>query len=724
MSKHANKALKKFKKADAVRRAEGSPPEGEGRVGPGRMASVGSRFISELFNPVEAGKDVANVGRSYLDLLSAYNTFLYQRSPEEQLAFLRSLPGKTREALGSAATALQSLPETAKRAVETATPESTAAAVRRFGVEATIDPTRLVKGAGPATSQIIRPRGEGIVLDNPNATAVELEKNQAPTVPTGYIPRAIAKGQERIRDRYAGLPEANRAAIENFLQTKVRNYYARQFGTQDDPIYKAIREGRLTSDELGKAGGIRKYLTDVAKEGKTRVDPETGETRFYPSPNAQEAIEDINRLYDRMTNMRGTVLTGKTVGDPKFNWRLSETAREDFRKLEAATRDRLLEERLRPQEINPSISYVGYQDPSQVKPGGEPRNLISYEGAYPSADTIALFLSNPEQRRFMPKGLLTAMEKDQPVYDMSPSGALEELLDERLLVDYLSTLEPNQINNMRFEDAIRGSAKFQVLKNERKVLVSRIKDNKPVDSKVFLEGVSAPLISYPEGSPLAGYTWRRLEKPEATELEGAYIGHSVGGYADDGSYTSEKKKAFREGTTKIYSLRDPRGFPVTTVEIQEVRGLGPVAQQVRGAGRATGNDNLSKLEADRLALATNYVDPALVDLFKTLGVVRIQEYASHLGPLAKAMSLSIEQEFKKKHILSPTLQARVGEGQPVGGLPPQPQPAPRPQPPPEQQGIGQLPRALRDIPNDENFARGMNDPQLIEFVRRLFRDQD
>jgi hypothetical protein len=41
-----------------------------------------------------------------------------------------------------------------------------------------------------------------------------------------------------------------------------------------------------------------------------------------------------------------------------------------------------------------------------------------------------------------------------------------------------------------------------------------------------------------------------------------------------------------------------------------------------------------------------------------------------------------------------------------------------------QQGIGQLPQAPQDIPNAENFARGMNNQQLMEFVRRLFRDQD
>jgi len=123
------------------------------------MAETGARFFGELFNPVKAGEDVQNVGRSYLDLLSAYNEFLYQRSPEEQLSFLRSLPGKTREAVGSAADALRNLPETTKRAVKEATPESTAAAVRRFGVESAMDPLRFVKPAAPVLSEITTYQG-------------------------------------------------------------------------------------------------------------------------------------------------------------------------------------------------------------------------------------------------------------------------------------------------------------------------------------------------------------------------------------------------------------------------------------------------------------------------------------------------------------------------------------------------------------------------------------
>lgn len=619
-------------------------------------------------------------------------------------AAVLALEGAAKEPVKTAKSAAKALAEYGKEAV------SSPAGMTKFLAE-NLTPLPRVPSTGPV-SQIVRPKGEGIVLDAPQAppvpftvTGTGASATTTGRVPKGYVPRAILRAQERLGKKHSTLPDANLSAINNFLQTKVRNYYTRQFGTQDDPIYKAIREGRLTSEELGAPGGIRKYLADVAKEGKTRVNPETGESRFYPSPNAQEAIQDINAIYDEMTGMRGTVLAQETIGDPEYGNLLSDQAKTELQRLKEATKDRLLGERLRPEEINPRIDYVGYRNPAFVKPGSSPTEPILSSQFNTSDDMRALLLSNP---KFLPKELRTAIEKKQPIYDLNPQGALKKVLDEESLVDYLATLPVNQINNMRYEDAIRGSVKLQALRKERKALVSRIRDNKPVDGKPFLEGVSAPLVSYPEGSPLQGYTWRRLEKPDATELEGAYLKHSVGGYADDGNYPSEDKKAFRAGTIKVYSLRDPRGLPVTTVEVKEIPGLGSAVTQVKGAGRATGNALLSSLDDKELALSTNYVDPALVDLFKKLDVTGIQESDSYLPPRAL--------EYKKAARTKPvsSLRAGIGAPQPIG----------RPEPPPVQQGIGQLPQAPQDIPNAENFARGMNDQQLLEFVRRLFRDQD
>ena len=701
MRRHANRALTGFKKADPVRRAEGSPPEGEGRIGPGRMASVGSRFLTELLNPKEVAKDVSNVGRSYLDMLSAFNTFLYQRSPEEQIAFLQSLPEKTRTAVGQAKTALRNLPQTAKEAVETATPESTAAAVRRFGVESAMDPTRLMKSTKPVMSEVVRPTGDGIVLDFPDAPPVPIEKRttaappgvlvgEAPEykswAPKGYVARTIDEALEYLDNLDLQGQYAEKAtAIRDFLNTKVRGYYTKQFGTKNDPIFEAIKTGKISTERLNRPGGIREYLVSSAREGKTRVSPETGETRFFPSRGALQALEDINRIYDRMTGMKGTVIGRGTIGQPTGRYSVTDEASTAQQNLNELMQQKLIDERVRATEVNPDVSYIGYVHPEQAKALASPKELlVGADYSTPTKEMAALALADPST---LPKALRTAIEKGQPIYDIKVQDpALREILDEKDLINYLVSLSPREIKNLRYEDAIKRSVKSTEQIRARRAVVQRIRENKPVEPKVYLEGVSEPLISYPENAPFSGFTWRRITDPEATAIEGAYIGHSVGGYAKGGMYGPQKHQQFLDGEIEVYTLRDERGRPVTTVEVQK-DGRGPVVTQVKGAGRSTGN------------IKPSAYDAALIDLFNKLDVGKISESDLYLPPL----SINLKNELMEK-----------------GRRPRQPKPIPAP----EQQGIGQLPQAPQDIPNAENFAQGMDNRQLMEFVRRLFRDQD
>jgi hypothetical protein len=670
------------------------------------MTSVGSRFISELFNPKKAAEDVENVGRSYLDMLSAYNTFLYKQSPEEQAAFVASLPSKTREAIGSAATALRDLPQTAKRAVEEATPESTAAAVRRFGVESAMDPTRLVKSTAPVTSQIVRPRNQGLVLDIPD------EKS-----PMGYVPQYINTAKTNI-ETVEATPE-QKTAMLNFFNSQARNYFTRQYGTPDDPIMKGIASGKLTNESLQGYGRIPSYMTKVAKEGKTRVNPETGESRFYPSTEASQALRDINKTYDMMTGMRGAVFDRGTIGSPRSEFLLSDETGIRQSELKDSTIQQLIDQGVPRDQINQSISLAGYKSPEFVAADKTKSPLVTadYMGLPKSLEE--LFLQDPNK---LPKAFRTAIERNEPIYDINPRSELNTMLAPRELVRYLRTLSPDKIKNTRFDDAVKGALKMQEKIAERKQFVQRIKENKTVPDKVFLEGVSAPVVSYAKESQYPGFTWRRITDPEATVIEGAYVGHSVGGFAEGGMYGPKRHKEFVKGDIKIYSLRDERGRPVTTVEVFDIPGSPKIATQIRGAGRATGN------------VMPKPYGPALVDLFDDIGVTSINELDVLLPPEVLA--------YKKQKANETPIRLRgaLGAPQRIGDAP---QPEQNPAilqggaPGPVNQGIGQLPinplpqpRELQP-PNDllqraaQDPARREQNPGFIEAMRRrLLGDQD
>lgn len=329
--------------------------------------------------------------------------------------------------------------------------------------------------------------------------------------------------------------------------------------------------------------------------------------------------------------------------------------------------------------------------------------------SHPSEDIRALFLAN---REALPKSLRTAIEKGQPIYDIDPRAPLSSLLDTKYLVEHLASLPVKDIKSLRFEDAIKGSAKARDRIESREALVARIRNGQPVDNKVFLQGVSEPLMKYDADSSLPGFTWRRIEDPEATAVEGAYIGHSVGGYAKGGGYGPESHARFVEGKNKVYTLRDARGRPVTTVEVKEIEGRGPVVSQVKGAGNKSGN------------VQTPH-DSALIDLFNKLGIVGVTESDSYLPPLA----LAYKKQPEAQRATRVQMRGRLGAPQPIGRLAPEEPPVPQQVPAapmqqaPVQPGPDQLPPEI-----EQRLRRGGADQRMLNLLgmlrRRMMEDDD
>ena len=574
---------------------------------------------------------------------------------------------------------------------------------------------------------VVRPKNEGLVLNEPGVNNDKLVLNP----PLGYTGNYLktARDSVEIAGRNKNLPKEQIDAINEFFDRKAKNYFVKQIGTSDDPVFNAIKQGRLTTPALREPGGIPSYMVRGAQVGKSRTDPATGRTRFYPSAEASEALRDMTAVYDRMTGMRGTVFANQTIGSPEYE----TLVRDDFRgrqpEIQARITDKLIQEGVSPNQITEAVDFVGYKDPRFFKEGaeglfktnfvGDPRNPSS------GTDIVRMLSTKPEQ---LPKTLATSIAKGDVIYDMRPTGALSAILQPSNIIDYLATLPPEKIKNIRFEDAVIGSAKLREKADIKAALFRSIRENKPVPNEVFLRGVSDPVLTFPKESPFAGYTWRRVVTPEAAEIEGAYIGHSVGGYSETNPgmvYDEKKRKNFAEGTAQVYSLRDPRGRPVTTIEVAAPPGERPVVSQVKGAGRATGNKMPEQFDVPVTAFL-EFLSPS-----------RVIESDQYLPPMAKA--------FKEQVAKPGPLRASIGRGQPIGNADvandflrrvaeQDPDLAARAaanpqmledalrrraealQPPPQvREGIGQLPNAPQNLPN-EGFVQAM--------LRRLRRDED
>jgi len=382
------------------------------------------------------------------------------------------------------------------------------------------------------------------------------------------------------------------------------------------------------------------------------------EGRFFPK--YPEAVEDFTRRYDQATGLKGNLFTtDPAAAKPDSTYDLSQTGRDMSQNAADLAADKLIAQGVRPELINTNVGTVARstKDPKQILGDGTysaRKAFDAFEQAMAPGKTNEPGKAGLLNRIFgeskpaggtdeaqaaaniLPENVITAFQKNEPVYDInSLYPPLRELFKPASINEYLASLPPRELANIRFEDAIRGGLKLAERTAASNNVFNRIKTGKTVADSVFSNGVSAPLLQIKEG-PLEGFAWKRIQKREATVPEGAYVGHSVHGYELGGAtYTKEKREGFNTGLYQIYTLRDNRNRPVNTVEVKMLDEFTPVVMQVKGNGRATGNVPAAKY------------DQAILDFFeKYLRPAKIQEEDQFLTPLLQKYKEGVNANFK------------------------------------------------------------------------------
>lgn len=450
----------------------------------------------------------------------------------------------------------------------------------------------------------------------------------------------------------AGQDQAQEAILQNFWDKKARNYFTRQFGTPDDPIATAISKKQIKGTALDEM--FPEYLIDQLAVGKTRVN-EQGQERFFPK--YPRAMEDFTSRYDKATGIKGNLITtDPAAANPKYGSLLSDEGRLQGLLAETAEQDKLLAQGMRPELINTDVGAVTRSavDPTKIIGDGTDSAKALFN-AYEEANQFKQ-LPEPEQtnwinklfgegrrilgkneqevgQNLLPENVRTAIAKGEPVYDVGFMRApLTELFNPASINKYLASIPPREAANIRFEDAVKGSLKLKEKAAELENVVGRIKAGKPVADTVFSRGVSGPLLQIKEG-PLEGFAWKRIEKREATVPEGAYVGHSVGGYETGGAtYTQDKREGFNTGKWQVYTLRDNRNRPVNTIEVKMLDEDTPVVTQIKGNGRATGNTAPEKYDEAVVQFLQNYLKPAAIEESDSYLTPLLQTYKANLGP--------------------------------------------------------------------------------------------
>jgi hypothetical protein len=329
----------------------------------------------------------------------------------------------------------------------------------------------------------------------------------------------------------ATVPEDNRAEVENFIAKKMPKYIRSDFGTENDPIREAIQSGRIELFGRDKEK-LRRYALAAAREG----DP--------------EAVQDITRAYDRGTGLRPYVITPDT-DDYRVTTAAKEKAVENLvQKMVAEGADEALSRSI----VSERLEGVPFKDLAAIADDGDIRKNFGS-----SAQVLASF-GGKDQAEFIKR----AVEQGDTAFGLSSYNLLQ-LFEPEAIAKTIGAVPVEKLSRMSFPEAfIEGTNILKATRDFDAALeIARRGKGSTLPKEVLFFGTK------PQTKVKSGQ-WVRITDPLAAKLEGALMGHSVGGYGDEGSYNIGGKKALLSGKANLFSLRDEKGLPMTTVEVEDM----------------------------------------------------------------------------------------------------------------------------------------------------------
>jgi hypothetical protein len=335
-----------------------------------------------------------------------------------------------------------------------------------------------------------------------------------------------------IREALEGLDQTTDQgkAVADFLDKKVRKYIQTQQGTPDDPIFKAIMQGRIDLPYVADPDMIvraRAGDADAALQLRRRYDSRLGMTNLVPESVAKERGKGYAFSY-------------------------------------ANEQEKLLKKKIQEQAPGEDVLGLDVRPVSRVSMK-EFDNLYNYPGVDQMLkETESGKLLRMLNQSDLPPHIRQAAMEGEPIsYQFSGVGGFGSALDLENMKDYLNTRTPAEIKNMGVADVVAKSQEWH------KMLAEARKDPEKFTKKQLMQGTESVL---PASNNM---NWVDVKGSDALSLEGNIMGHCVGG----SNYCS----AVDRGTTKIVSLRDKRGFPHVTIELTaNEKGVFDKVSQIKG----------------------------------------------------------------------------------------------------------------------------------------------
>ena len=586
-----------------VNRAEGSPEEGE--VAPRLTMQQIERLAAQEAAEREAASTPAFIAQKSGIGRKAGPVSQALQSGQGQIEFLKGMTNVPQNILGAPMDISNMIAgiyggnvEKPFMGSEYLKEKSRAAGL---GFTPSTDPTLAAfYGAGDLGSNLVNPAGAtrtgvkaaGAVAEKAGEAARDFQQyNQQLAVPgASYIRRpaggvfptaknvedeTISALDKSLKDIVTGnlkmirAPAENKEAAKEFIDTKLRDYFKTKAGSVSDPLREALIGGRIKipkdtplEEQFPQALINASRAGDVTamKEIEKRFDNMMGISSYRVQPagaggnDQREAAESFKQII--LQQMK----TNPSIIPDEFLLRLSK---KDADALPPQKAEETIKEIRQKLADNPTLFNTIYEpkisrllDRDILETVTE-ENVSKYPNLYPS-------LANAPKRQ---EGIM-ALQADVPITDLNYLGFPDIFNISRSdLVEELTKISPKDLAQMSvpefYAKAIPSIAKKEVFRETIRTVDKLISAKKPVPTELGYFGTKEFL---PTDS--SGMTWREIIDPQAALIQAKFLGNSIGGYAEAGTYGPLDKgiNALKDGETRLFSLYDKNGYAVNNVE--------------------------------------------------------------------------------------------------------------------------------------------------------------
>jgi hypothetical protein len=455
------------------------------------------------------------------------------------------------------------------------------AAASRVPEDVAYDPLRERLESQGILSLAVKPGGGVVNTDGVEILLKGATYNQA-------LERYKARTGERLLlENIEDVEEGkNVPSIVQWISTKGRDYFSKQYGSPRDPLFRLFEEGKYTPTAIRKmenGDNLRVFSLNAQANLKRGRQLSTSDNP-YDQESGRRILSDT---YDQVTPIDIKLYEDASrnrLNNPQYRESITQYIREEKElgpeDISVVEMDAILDNYAKTGELpaGSPFDYGNITDAVKANTLDAIADQIETQGGMYGNELSGSLQSYPTPKPFM----LSQNEKEniargEPIYNVADE-ATSNLFDRQELVRYLLDTPKEEWEKMSFPEVLLKMEKAGSKTMDPVEIADRIDNYRKVSPTQRFVG-TAMALPLKESSLGKGAMWREITDPGGINIEGRLLKHCL-------SLDPKYESFLVNGQSKFFSLRDKDGKAYVTIQVDRLGqgGDGPFANihQVKG----------------------------------------------------------------------------------------------------------------------------------------------